>query len=126
MHAPLVVDPVAALYLPGPQLEHVYATEAPIDVEYFPVPQGLHDVSPVWSWYVPAEQAVHAEEYVRPVVVPTRPTGQSSHVDSAVAAVDEEYFPVPQLVHALLVVDPVCVLYLPATQLEQDAWPDKL
>ena len=51
------------------------------------------------------------------------PCTQLEHVDSAVAAVDEEYFPGPQLVHAVLAVDPVCMLYLPGPQLEQDAWP---
>ena len=55
----MAIDPSAALYLPGTQLEHVYATEAPKVVEYFPFPQLVHAllvVDPVSVLYLPATQ----------------------------------------------------------------------
>ena len=105
--------PVAAEYLPAPQLSQVLPAEAPVVAEYLPAEQLKHVLSvvaAVFPEYLPAVQSRHTEA---PVAAEYLPAGQIKHVLSVVAAVLPEYVPASQFKHAS---DPVFHLYFPAAQ----------
>ena len=99
---------------------------APVEAEYFPDPHSLHGAVPGSALNLPALHWVQA-----PPLLPLLPAlhrqapmlllaagedesvGQSKQDDSVVALSVFEYFPEPQLSHALA---PALALYFPATQ----------
>jgi hypothetical protein len=90
-HAEAVVTPVAAEYVPAPQLMHVSATDAPTVAEYLPAAQSVQSALPAVAEYLPATHATQELSVVAPGVI--------------------RYLPASQSVQPAL---PAAVLYLPA------------
>jgi hypothetical protein len=51
------------------QSRHVFIVEAPVFVEYLPVPQSVHTEAPLAAEYLPASQLVHVSAIKAPVFV---------------------------------------------------------
>ena len=94
-HAVHVLAPVWFEYVPAGHETQVVELLAPDTDEYAPAGQLTHALAPA-SEYVPARQLTHAlapaSEYV--------PAGHVWQVDAAVAPVEAEYVPAPQLLQA--------------------------
>ena len=116
----------------APQFEHTKIDVAPITVEKVFAEQLVHSAVPVAGLYLPGTHREHGPPFgpVAPVLqlhavikeLPATELELSAHatqVAAAVAPVEVEYVPIPQSVHAAL---PLIVLYLPATQGEQNLW----
>jgi hypothetical protein len=147
-HVTHTLLPVAAVKLPAAQPRHV---AEPARAATAPAAQGAHAARPLAA-KLPAEQTVHCDDAVAPVVakywpaaqavqlawalagwkVPTAQNVQSAapllaaycpaaHAEQPVAAASEKV-PVVQLAHALEVVDPEVVRYVPAAQLVHPVW----
>ena len=112
---------VAAENLPAAQFVQKGEASA---AEYVPAAQLSHAALPVVALYVPAAQAVQVWTPVYPALhwqsdAPSLPAGElefdghAVQVLSLVCAVDAEYLPAAQAVHAA---EPAIVLYVPAAQ----------
>ncbi len=100
------------LELPG-HVTQVAAAVAPVEAEYVPTPQDVHPALPLAILYVPAAHGEHG-----PPSAPVYPAlqvqsataslalgelelpGHVTQVDAAVAPVEAEYVPAPQLLQA--------------------------
>ena len=103
MHVELTDAPVAAEYVPPPQLVH---REAPTAVEYLPVPQFVHGTDPADDLYLPSTHTVQM-----PPFGPDEPALQMQFVKAALPAGEMEFD--GQLMH---VDDPTAVEYVPTSQ----------
>jgi hypothetical protein len=108
---PAIVTPFTAPL----QATHFELASAPIDERYLPALQALQTLAPAASWYLPAEQGVHA------VAEPAEyaPAGQPEQAP----APSRENFPLAQLPHAAVFTEPVSVASVPAGHFVQLTLP---